>query len=150
MSHCAHATSLAIKEAGLPQPTPTPGMMFYLDNTLCMLCCIRHGGVGMELQAVGSSEKYYPGKEQLSIIGVFAPTADYILKHFAENGMGDMAVSYSTDGTCFISYDSAMEENWRGVASGENMAEAAAKMYLELKQNAPNQTFVQPGDVAQE
>jgi len=28
----------------------------------------------------------------------------------------------------------------------ETFAEAAAKMYLELKQNAPGQTFVQPGD----
>ena len=150
MSNVSYQTAIELKESGLLHSTPQPGMMFYLGNTLCMLCCIRHGGVGMELQAVGSSEKYYPGKEQLSIIGVFAPTADYILKHFAENGMGDMAVSYSTDGACFISYDSAMEENWRGVASGENMAEAAGALYLELKQNAPGQTFVQPGDAEQE
>lgn len=126
MSNVSHQTAIALKNAGLPHPTPQPGMMFYLDNTLCMLCCTRHGGVEMELQAVGSSEKYYPGKEQLSIIGVFAPDLDYITAHLPPGFILEM---WDGRHSCKIETE---ETTIRTMA--DSFAEAAALVYLELKQ----------------
>jgi len=126
MSAVSHQTAIELKESGLPQPTPQLGMMFYLDNTLCMLCCIRHGGVGMELQAIGSSEKYYPGKEQLSIIGIFAPTLDYITAHLPPGFILEM---WDGRHSCKIETE---ETTIRTMA--DSFAEAAALVYLELKQ----------------
>jgi hypothetical protein len=93
----------------------------------------------MELQAVGSSEKYYHGKEQLSIIGVFAPSLEYITAHFPPG-------EWSLD--IWDGRHSCKFENEETIlrTQADNFAEAAALVYLSLKQNAPGQTFVQPGD----
>jgi len=113
MSHVTHTTALALKAAGLPQPKPAPDQVWYFDT--------------------GKRSYQYLDFPKLAVekLLYFAPDADYIIKHFAEKEMGDMAVSYSAAGAEFISFDPAMEENWRGIGSGENMAEAAAALFLE-------------------
>lgn len=143
MNHISFQTAISLKEMGMPQPTPQPGIMFYLDNTLCMLCCIRHSGLEMELQAVGSSEKYYQGKEQLSIISTFAPSLEYITAHFPP---GEWSLDI-WDGRHSCKFENE-ETILRTMA--DSFTEAAALVYLSLKQNAPGQTFVQPGDAKQE
>jgi len=152
MSHATHATALALKAAGLPQPQPAPGQMWYLPK----LGAFPGGEVPLNCVIYISEDKTFspPANrvyfasvgayvfrntdvgQSLSVDNflanaIFAPDADYIIKHFAEKEMGDMAVSYSAAGAEFISFDPAMEENWRGIGSGENMAEAAAALFLE-------------------
>lgn len=142
MSHCTHQTSVLLKESGLPQPTPQPGMMWWdVDGLLC--CVVRSTNPApfdVRLKPIDSTDALFG----LWIGGVFAPTLEYIVPLLPIPQLFNFEIWNNTPSCRFRD-----DENPRRTF-GDNFAEAAAKMYLELKQNAPNQTFVQPGDAEQE
>lgn len=149
MSHCTHQTSLALKAAGLPQPDPKPGQFWYGKRTagfeaepgsLCVLIGTDTGN--LEFVPIDNQ------KNENNKFFVFAPTIDYLLPLIGN----DAIIKFRKDETgqifeCNIQGDDGWE---RMLGYHEtNPAEAAAMAWLKINES-PGQTFVQPGDIAQE
>ena len=93
-----------------------------------MLSRIRREGIEMELRVVGCSDEHYPSKEQLSIVGVFAPDLDDIAQHLPEYYRLEM-----WDGR----YSCKVETEYAIIRTcADSFAEAAALLYLELNKKA--------------
>ena len=142
MNNASYQTSLTLKKAGLPQPTPQPGMMWWdVDGLLC--CVIRSTNPApfdVRLKPIDSADTLFG----VWMGAVFAPTLEYIVPLLPIPELFHFEIWNNTHSCRFLD-----DENPRRTF-GETFTEAAAKMYLELKQNAPGQTFVQPGDAKQE
>ncbi len=130
MNHISFQTAISLKEAGMPQPTPEPGQLWWVGHF-----------IGYEAEYWELALLDYKGVKNSA---VFAPTLEYIVPLLPIPELFNFEIWNNTPSCRFRD-----DENPRRTF-GETFAEAAAKMYLELKQNAPSQTFVQPGDVAQE
>ena len=142
MNHISFQTAISLKEMGMPQPTPQPGMMWWdVDGLLC--CVIRSTNPApfdVRLKPIDSADTLFG----VWMGAVFAPTLEYIVPLLPIPQLFHFEIWNNTHSCRFLD-----DENPRRTF-GETFTEAAAKMYLELKQNAPGQTFVKPGDVAQE
>lgn len=142
MSVVSYQTAIALKNAGLPQPTPQPGMMWWDVDGL--LCCVIRGTnpapFDVRLKPIDSEDALFG----IWIGGVFAPTLEYIVHLFTIPQLFNFEIWNNTPSCRFRD-----DENPRRTF-GETFAEAAAKMYLALKQNAPTSDFSKMGDVAQE
>ena len=142
MSNVSYQTVIALKEAGLSQPTPQPGQFWYgpKRGPLWLVLTDKHGPLFTQLGTTDHINEYFD-----AMVGfVFAPTLEYIVPLLPIPELFHFEIWNNTPSCRFRD-----DENPRRTF-GETFAEAAAKMYLELKQNAPNQTFVQPGDAEQE
>ena len=130
MSHCTYATSCALKEAGLPQPTPEPGQLWWVGHF-----------IGYEAEYWELALLDYKGVKNSA---VFAPTLEYIVPLLPIPELFHFEIWNNTHSCRFLD-----DENPRRTF-GETFTEAAAKMYLELKQNAPTSDFSKMGDAEQE
>jgi hypothetical protein len=157
MSNVSCQTAIALKNAGLPQPTPEPGMMWYLPK----LGSFPGGeyppyiinyvlGEKVFFSSIGGmvDEKKHVGHmlpaQTFLANAFFTPALEYIVSLLPIPELFHFEIWNNTP-YCRFRYD----ENPRRTF-GETFAEAAAKMYLELKQNAPGPDISEPGDVAQE
>ena len=141
MSVVSYQTAIALKEAGLPQPTPQPGQWWWRGETCYMVCALNHD-IEVILSAIGRYSMAYRSLGKWSNFSTFAPNLEYITAHLPPGFILEM---WDGRHSCKIETE---ETTIRTMT--DSFAEAAALVYLSLKQNAPGQTFVQPGDVAQE
>ncbi len=147
MNVVSSQTELALKESGLPQPEPEPGQFWHktifkggtAEHTA--LCVLLKFGSQIVMQAIQPTWNY-PGNSGFDEDAVFAPDLDYITAHLPPGFILEM---WDGRHSCKIETE---ETTIRTMT--DSFAEAAALVYLSLKQNAPGQTFVQPGDAEQE
>ncbi len=141
MSHVSYQTALALKEYGLPQPLPQPSQFWYgkrnagfdaEPGSLCVLIGTETGN--LEFVSVDGM------KNDNNKFFVFAPTLEYITALLPIPELFHFEIWNNKPSCRFLD-----DENPRRTF-GETFAEAAAKMYLELKQNAPNPDVSEPGD----
>lgn len=159
MSVVSYQTALALKEAGIKDPYPSvgKGQYWYLPK----LGSFPGGeyppyiinyvlGEKVFFSSIGGmvDEKKHVGHmlpaQTFLANAFFTPALEYIVSLLPIPQLFHFEIWNNTPSCRFRD-----DENPRRTF-GENFAEAAAKMYLELKQNAPGQTFVQPGDAEQE
>lgn len=140
MSNVSHQTALALKESGFPQPDFSFDQVWHNEVGRVRLVSVS----GRRLSwGITDNQKFVSVYEDAAI--VFAPTLEYIAPILPIPELFHFEI-WNGQPSCRLRDD----ENPRRTF-GETFADAAAKMYLELKQNeSPGQTFVQPGDVAQE
>ena len=125
MSATSYETSLRLKRAGMPQPTPLPGQMWYgkskagfdgVSGSLCVLIGSETGN--LEFKPVdgraNDNNRFF----------VFAPTTDYITAHLPEGWHLEM-----WDGRHSCKFDNG-ETVIRTQA--DSFSEAAALLWLEL------------------
>lgn len=124
MRHCAHATSLRLKAAGLPQPDPKPGQMWYGKRTagfeaepgsLCILIGTETGN--LEFVSVDGTNN------ECNRFFVFAPSLEDITANFPP---GEWSLDM-WDGRHSCKFDNG-ETTIRTQA--DNFSEAAALVYL--------------------
>lgn len=138
MSVVTNQTALALKEAGMPQPTPNVWQLVYAYEDLCAVSMVYQDGDIELIRPMMRDIRFT--QDQFIRLATFAPTLEYIVPLLPIPELFHFEI-WNNAPSCRFRND----ENPRRTF-GETFAEAAAKMYLELKQNAPGQTFVQPGD----
>ncbi len=155
MSHCTHQTSLALKEAGFPQPDFVFGQL-WASSPYNYAVIVAEGYYSKKGATYGFNTHRWAFSEEARILlpsWCFAPTAQDImvlLPGFSLEWVETPAYSEGLrtpdlDINFWLCYESDSGDIFDHPT---NAAEAAARAWL--KQNAPNQTFVQPGDAEQE
>ena len=140
MSHVSYQTAIALKEAGMSQPTPKAWQLVWAYEDLCVVSMVYQDGEIDLIRPMMRDIRFT--QDQFIRLATLAPDLEYITTHLPPGFILEM---WDGRHSCKIETD---ETTIRTQA--DNFAEAAALVYLSLKQNAPGQTFVQPGDVAQE
>ena len=140
MSNVSYETAWKLKLGGHPQAEPAFGQIWYTGqrDTKIVIC----GPIDFEGDYPHVPDHHtaiYSGEKE---DWAFAPDLDFITAYLPEGFILEM---WDGRHSCKIETE---ETTIRTMA--ENFAEAAALVFLELKQNAPGQTFVQPGDAEQE
>lgn len=129
MSNTTYQTSLLLKEAGLPQPEPAPGQLWYKTifegGTAQHIapCILLDFGGQIVMQAI-MPRWDYPGNSGFDKNAVFAPDLDYITQFLPEGFMLDI---WDGRHSCKVETD---ETTIR--IQADSFAEAAALAYLEL------------------
>lgn len=114
-----------LKDAGFPQPKPSPGQIWWFGYFF------------------GYKSEYWKlhilGEKIPNDASIFCPCVDDIVKFLPE---GFILQMWDGRHSCKIETEDTTIRT-----QGNSFAEAAALVYLELQKNAPNPDVSEPGDV---
>ena len=132
MSNCSYETALRLKRAGLPQPKPKVGQVWYGVSRPEIPSLLTWENLINRFESI-TLDDGEPGEqirvENVPLVAVFAPDLDYITAHLPEGWHFDM-----WDGRHSCKFDN-VETTIRTQADG--FAEAAALVYISLNEKTP-------------
>jgi len=140
MTHCTYQTAIALKEAGMSQPTPKAWQLVWAYEDLCVVSMVYQDGEIDLIRPMMRDIRFT--QDQFIRLATLAPDLEYIAALLPPGFILEM---WDGRHSCKIETD---ETTIRTMA--DSFTEAAALVYLSLKQNAPTSDFSKMGDAEQE